>query len=56
MTKEEFIERIEDWKARFNYPDSIPIKATIAFMGRMCTTYPELAKEWYDSLPKATMD
>lgn len=56
MTKEEFAERVESYKKRYNYPDIILIKGAIAFMARMCIMYPEEAKEWYDSLPKATMD
>lgn len=53
---ERFTEKMDAWKARYNYPDNIPIKATMAFTARMCTTYPELAKVWYDSLPKVTQD
>ena len=56
MTKEEFAERIDTYKKRYNYPEVISIKGAMAFMARMCITYPEVAKEWYDSLPKATMD
>lgn len=56
ISLEEFIEKIEDWKARFSYPDSIPVKATIAFTARMFYMYPDVARQWYDSLPKATQD
>ena len=56
MTQEKFNESIEAWKARYNHPDNIPIKAAIAFTMRMCTSYPELAKNYYDSLPKVTQD
>ena len=53
---DEFIEKIEDWKARFSYPDSIPVKATMAFTARMFYMYPDIAREWYGNLPKATQD
>lgn len=53
---EKFIEKIEDWKARFSYPDSIPVKATMAFTARMFYMYPDIAREWYGNLPKATQD
>lgn len=53
---EEFTEKMEDWKARFSYPDNIPIKATMAFTARMFYMYPDVAKQWYDSLPKVTQD
>lgn len=56
ISLEEFIEKIEDWKARFSYPDSIPVKATIAFTARMFYMYPDVARQWYDSLSKATQD
>ena len=56
MTKEEFAERIYTYKKRYKYPEVISITGAMAFMARMCITYPEVAKEWYDSLPKATMD
>lgn len=53
---EKFTEKMDDWKARYNYPDSIPIKATMAFTARMFYMYPDAARQWYDSLPKATQD
>ena len=53
---DEFTEKIEDWKARFSYPDSIPVKATMAFTARMFYMYPDVARQWYDSLPKVTQD
>lgn len=56
ISLEEFIEKIEDWKARFSYPDSIPVKATMAFTARMFYMYPDIAREWYGNLPKATQD
>lgn len=56
ISLEKFTEKMEDWKARYNYPDNIPIKATIAFTARMFYMYPDVARQWYDSLPKITQD
>lgn len=53
---EEFTQKMNDWKARYNYPDNIPIKGTMAFTARMFYMYPKVAREWYDSLPKVTQD
>ena len=53
---EEFTEKMDAWKARFNHPDDIPIKATMAFTARMFYMYPNVAREWYESLPKVTQD
>ncbi len=53
---DEFTEKMEDWKARYNHPDNIPIKATMAFTARMFYMYPDIAREWYDGLPKVTQD
>jgi len=53
---EKFTEKMDAWKARYNYPDNIPIKAAMAFTARMFYQYPNVARQWYDSLPKATMD
>lgn len=53
---EKFTEKMDTWKARFNRPDDIPVKATMAFTARMFYLYPKVAREWYDSLPKATQD
>lgn len=53
---EKFTQKMNDWKARYNHPDNIPIKATMAFTARMFYQYPNVARQWYDSLPKATMD
>lgn len=56
MDLEKFTEKMDAWKARYNHSDNIPIKATMAFTARMFYMYPEVAREWYESLPKATMD
>ena len=53
---DEFTEKMNAWKARYNYPDNIPIKATMAFTARMFYMYPNIAREWYDNLPKVTLD
>ena len=56
ISLEKFTEKMEDWKARYNHPDNIPIKATMAFTARMFYMYPDTAREWYDDLPKVTQD
>ena len=53
---EKFTQKMDDWKARYNHPDNIPIKATMAFTARMFYMYPDVAMEWYDGLSKATQD
>ena len=53
---DEFTEKMYAWKARYNHLDNIPIKATMAFTARMFYMYPDIAREWYDGLPKATQD
>ena len=56
ISLEKFSEKMDAWKSRYNYPDSIPIKAAMAFTARMFYMYPNVAREWYDSLPKVTLD
>ena len=42
---------------QMKYRESVSlVKATIARTLRLCLQYPELAQEYLDSLPKATMD
>lgn len=53
---DEFTEKMNAWKARYNHPDNIPIKATMAFTARMFYMYPDVARQWYDNLPKVTQD
>lgn len=53
---EKFTQKMDDWKSRYNYPDSISVKATMAFTARMFYMYPDIAREWYNGLPKATQD
>lgn len=56
MTQEQFNEQMSTRPDKWSHLDKRAVKAGIAFAARMCTTYPELAKVWYDSLPKATQD
>lgn len=56
ISLEKFTEKMDNWKARYNYPDNIPIKATMAFTARMFDMYPDVARQWYDNLPKVTLD
>lgn len=56
ISLEKFTEKMDDWKARYNHPDNISIKATMAFTARMFYMYPDIAREWYGSLPKVTQD
>lgn len=51
-----FTEKIKTFQGRYKHPESIAIKGAIAFMARMFYQYPNSARQWYDSLPKATMD
>lgn len=53
---EKFTEKIDAFKARYNYPESISIKGAMAFMARMFYQYPNVARQWYEQLPKVTMD
>ena len=56
ISLDKFTEKMDAWKARYNYPDNFSIKATMAFTARMFYMYPNVAREWYDSLPKVTLD
>lgn len=57
MTQEEFNKCIEEYGNRdLNPMGRITRKGCIAFALRVATTYPELAKAYYDALPKVTMD
>lgn len=53
---EKFAEKIKNFQGRYKHPESISIKAAMAFMARLFYQYPNVARMWYDSLPKATMD
>lgn len=62
MTKEEFKRQIEHplnmhiTIENVKFWTGIHIKATIGRTLRLALQHPELAKEYLDSLPKATMD
>ena len=51
-----FTEKINTFQARYKHPEITSIKGAMAFMARMFYQYPNVAREWYESLPKATMD
>ena len=52
-----FTEKIDSFTERYkNNPERVSIKGAMAFMARMFYQYPSVAREWYDNLPKATMD
>ena len=53
---EKFTEKINTFQARYKHPEIISIKGAMAFMARMFYQYPNVAREWYESLTKATMD
>ena len=62
MTREEFKKRIEYPLNHFttnedvHFWESIHIKAIIGRTLRLALQYPNLAQEYLDSLPKATID
>ena len=56
MTQEQFNEQMDTRADKMVCPDKMAIRGAIAFAARMCLYYPELAKVWYDSKPKVTMD
>ena len=52
-----FTEKIDSFTERYkNNPEQVSIKGAMAFMARMFYQYPDVAREWYENLPKATMD
>ena len=52
-----FTEKIDTFTERYkNTPERVSIKGAMAFMARMFYQYPSVAREWYENLPKATMD
>ena len=52
-----FTEKIDSFTERYkNNPERVSIKGAMAFMARMFYQYPDVAREWYENLPKATMD
>lgn len=55
---DKFAEKIEAFQEKYKSRHllSVAIKGSMAFMARMFYQYPNTAREWYDILPKATMD
>lgn len=54
---DKFANKIDAFAERYkNNPERISIKGAMAFMARMFYQYPSVAREWYENLPKATMD
>jgi hypothetical protein len=53
---EKFTEKIRTFQGRYKHPEIVSIKGAMAFMARMFYQYPNVARRWYDSLPKAIMD
>lgn len=53
---EKFTEKIKTFQGRYKYPEILSIKGAMAFMARMFYQYPHTARQWYESLPKATMN
>ena len=56
MNLEKFTEKIKTFQARYKYPEIVSIKGAMVFMARMFYQYPNVARQWYESLQKATMD
>ena len=56
MDLQRFTEKVNAYKARYGHPESISVNGAMAFMARMFYMYPDVARQWYDALPKATMD
>lgn len=53
---EKFTEKIKTFQERYKYPEIVSIKGAMAFMARMFYQYPNTARQWYEQLPKCTMD
>ena len=53
---EKFTEKIKTFQGRYKYPEIVSIKGAMAFMARMFYQYPDVARQWYEQLPKTTMD
>ena len=53
---DKFIDKVDTFKARYKHPESIAINGAMAFMARMFYQYPNVARQWYEQLSKATMD
>jgi hypothetical protein len=53
---EKFTDKIKTFQGRYKHPEIVSIKGAMAFMARMFYQYPNVARQWYEQLPKATMD
>ena len=53
---EKFTEKIKTFQGRYKHPEIVSIKGAMAFMARMFYQYPNVARQWYEQFPKATMD
>ena len=53
---EKFTEKINTFQTRYKHPEITSIKGAMAFIARMFYQYPNVAREWYESMPKAIMD
>ena len=53
---EKFTEKIKTFQGRYKHPEIVSIKGAMAFMARMFYQYPNVARLWYEQLPKATKD
>jgi len=53
---EKFTEKVKTFQARYKHPENISVKGAMAFMARMFYQYPNVARQWYESLPKVTQD
>lgn len=53
---DKFTEKIKTFQERYKHPEIVSIKGAMAFMARLFYQYPNVARQWYDNLPKATMD
>ena len=53
---EKFTDKIKTFQERYKYPEVVSIKGAMAFMARMFYQYPNVARQWYEQLPKVTMD
>ena len=54
---DKFANKVDSFTERYkNNPERVSIKGAMAFMARMFYQYPDVAREWYENLPKATMD
>ena len=53
---EKFTEKIKTFQSRYTYPECMSAKGAMMFIARMFYQYPNVARQWYEQLPKATMD